>query len=170
MRGFSNQRRYRIIHWLKIFYYRYCGEINKQDGERHLFKSTREEQLAQNDSSKCEKITLTLSLEGKKTDENLITIIIYCSTGIIQLQGRSMRAWGDNEPLTIKKLVDLQTDVISPNTASKNLQTFNDNITETPTKERRPDEVNEMSPQAAPNPAGNSNPACEQSVIIKTNM
>ena len=81
-----------------------------------------------------------------------------------------MRAWVDNEPPTIKKLVDLQTDVISPNTASKNLQTFNDNITQTPTKERRPDEVNEMSPQAAPNPAGNLHSACEQSVIIKTNM
>jgi hypothetical protein len=43
----------------------------------------------------------TLSLEGKKTDENLITIIIYCSTCRIQIQGRSMLAWGDNEFLTI---------------------------------------------------------------------
>jgi hypothetical protein len=158
----------RIIHWIEIFYYRYFVEINNQDGERQLFKSTWEEHLAQNDSSKCEKITLTLSLEGKRTDENLITIIIYCSTGRIQIEGRSMRAWGYNAFLTIKKLVDLDIDEISPNTASKNLQTFIENITQTPTKETRPDEVNEMSPQATPNPAVNSNPACEESVINKT--
>ncbi|CAB4009617.1 Hypothetical predicted protein, partial [Paramuricea clavata] len=59
----------------------------------------------------------------------------------------------------LPKLVDLHPDVISPNTASKNLQTVIGNITQTPKKETRPDEVNEMSPQAAPNPAGNSNPA-----------
>ena len=89
----------------------------------------------------------TLSLEGKKTDENLITIIIYCSTCRIQIQGRSMLAWGDNEFLTIKKLVDIDIDEISPNTTSKNLQTFIENIRQTPTKETRPDEVNEMSSQ-----------------------
>ncbi|CAB4030174.1 Hypothetical predicted protein [Paramuricea clavata] len=43
-------------------------------------------------------------------------------------------------------------------------------ILQTPTKETRLDEVNEMSPQATRNPAGNSNPACEESVIIKTNV
>ena len=58
-----------------------------------------------------------------------------------------MRAWGYNAFLTIKKLVDLDIDEISPNTASKNLQTFIENITQTPTKETGPDEVNEMSPQ-----------------------
>ncbi|CAB3983756.1 Hypothetical predicted protein, partial [Paramuricea clavata] len=61
-------------------------------------------------------------------------------------------------------------DEISSNTASKNLQTFIENITQTPNKETGLDEVNEMSPQATPNPAGNSNPAREESVIIKTNV
>ncbi|CAB3997924.1 Hypothetical predicted protein [Paramuricea clavata] len=98
-------------------------------------------QLGKNNSPKTThrkaiKITLTLSLERKKTDENLITIIIYCSTGRIQIQRRSMRAWGDNKFLTIKKLVDLDIDEISPNTASKNLQTFIENITQTPTKKQ----------------------------------
>ena len=86
----------RITTWIKVFYQRYHVQQNNH-GEQGPLKSTWEEQQAQNDPNKCEKITLTLHLEGKKPQESIVTIIIYCSTGRIQIQGRFLRKWGDNE-------------------------------------------------------------------------
>ena len=95
----------RITTWIKVFYQRYHVQQNNH-GEQGPLKSTWEEQQAQNDPNKCEKITLTLHLEGKKPQESIVTIIIYCSTGRIQIQGRFLRKWGDNEFDMIKKIID----------------------------------------------------------------
>jgi hypothetical protein len=55
----------RITTWIKVFYQRYHVQQNNH-GEQGPLISTWEKQQAQNDPNKCEKITLTLHLEGKK--------------------------------------------------------------------------------------------------------
>ena len=147
----------RIISWIKIFYYRYHAYT--QDGDLQL-KSTWEEQPTHNDPTKCERTSLTLSMENKKGDENFRTIIVYCTTGIIQIQGRSLREWGDNEFITIKELID-QDKEISTSAASINLQNFIDTITQSSTKKMkvsRATKSTEIPPQVTSSPIVTSSP------------
>ena len=109
-----------ITTWIKTFYLRYCSEAIKDGGT--TLKSTWDETPAQNDATKSEKISITLSTDDEKTQVNTVTIIIYCSTGRIQIQDKSVRVWGDNEFPIIKDLVDQNVRNTSNFKSSKNIQ------------------------------------------------
>ncbi|CAB3985740.1 Hypothetical predicted protein [Paramuricea clavata] len=171
----------RIGTWIKTFYYRYHAansEILQQDDEdsnniaRSLITSW-EEQAAYDDNTKCEKITLSLAIQDKNQQENIATLIIYCSTGRIQIQGRLLHEWGDKEFPILKDLVDRNPEESS--TLTKELENFLKsclNIKSQPTTEES--SIPTFTPaktvsEPSPEPQTNQNPARESISTIKNN-
>jgi ribosomal protein S15P/S13E len=153
----------RITTWIKTFYLRYCSEAIKDGGT--TLKSTWDETPAQNDATKSEKISITLSTDT-------VTIIIYCSTGRIQIQCKSLRVWGDNEFPIIKDLVYQNVRNTSNFTSSKNIQTFLKTVSQPP-MENECDVTNPaiitVTTEDLPPPPNPSNPCCEKSLTTMKN-
>jgi hypothetical protein len=153
-------------------YLRYCAEAIKDGGTTR--KSTWDETPAQNDATKSEKISITLSTEDEKTQVNIVTLIIYCSTGRIQIQGKSLRVWGDSEFPIIKDLVDQNVRNTSNFTSSKNIQTFLKTVSQPP-MENECDVTNPaiitVTTEDLPPLLNPSSPCCEKSLTtMKNNM
>jgi hypothetical protein len=165
----------RIGTWIKTFYYQYHAaksEIFQQDDEdskniaRSLITSW-EEQAAYNDNTKCEKITLSLAIEDKNQQENIATLILYCSTGRIQIQGRLLHEWGDKEFPILKDLVDRNPEESS--TLTKELENFLKSCHKSQPTEESP--IPTFTPaKTVPEPQTNQNPARQSISTIKNNM
>jgi hypothetical protein len=54
-----------------------------------------EELESATDSSKTDRISVHLSLQNENIVENIVTIILYCTTRRIQIQGKSLHEWGN---------------------------------------------------------------------------
>jgi preprotein translocase subunit SecD len=72
----------------------------------YSLKSLWEEQASPNDDSKCDKITIHLSRKDSKHNENIVSAIIYVSTGRIQIQGKYLLEWGDSEFIALLNIVN----------------------------------------------------------------
>ena len=71
----------RLILWIETFYFRYYTWLK----ENTRLSARWEEQEVANDPPKCEKIILNISYSGSHSNESIITITVYVSTGRIQL-------------------------------------------------------------------------------------
>jgi hypothetical protein len=95
----------RIVKWTKTIILRYHVGLDINDNTYSL-KSLWEEQASQNDDSKCDKITVHLSRKDSKHNENIVAVIIYVSTGRIQIQGKYLLEWGDSEFIALLNIVN----------------------------------------------------------------
>ena len=86
-------------------------------------KAVWEELQNVSDTSKTDKISVHLSLQNDDIVENIVTIIIYCTTGRIQIQGKSLHEWGDVEFNVLRNMVDGKPE-------SKDLDEFIEAITQ----------------------------------------
>ena len=113
--------------WTKAIFWRYHVGLNGDNP--YNVKSLWEEQASVNDESKCDKITVHLSQEDDKSNENIVTVIIYISTGRIQFQGKCLLEWGDSEFMSLLKIVNsIPTREISPESSTQDLGKFVDLI------------------------------------------
>ena len=92
----------RLISWIQALYFRYIAGL-KENAELDV---RWEEHEDINDPSKCDKIWLNLSRTGNNSNDNLLTITIYLSTGRIQIQGKSLTEWGNKEFDIILRMID----------------------------------------------------------------
>jgi hypothetical protein len=95
----------RIVKWTKTIILRYHVGLDINDNTYSL-KSLWEEQASPNDDSKCDKITVHLSRKDSKHNENIVAVIIYVSTGRIQIQGKYLLEWGDSEFIALLNIVN----------------------------------------------------------------
>ncbi|CAB4034162.1 Hypothetical predicted protein [Paramuricea clavata] len=171
----------RIGTWIKTFYYRYHAG-NSEIFQHHDEDSNNiarslitpwEEQAAYNDNTKCEKITLSLAIQDKNQQENIATIIIYCSTGIIQIQGCLLHEWGDKEFPILKDLVDRNPEESS--TLTKELENFLKSCLNKSQPTTEESSIPTFTPaktvsESSPEPRTNQNPARESISTIKNIM
>ena len=98
----------RLIKWIQAIYERY--HVRLQDATTtSKMKAVWEELQNVSDTSKTDKISVHLSLQNDDIVENIVTIIIYCTTGIIQIQGKSLHEWGDVEFNVLRNMVYIST-------------------------------------------------------------
>ncbi|CAB4008714.1 Hypothetical predicted protein [Paramuricea clavata] len=112
----------RLIKWIQAIYERY--HVRLQDATTtSKMKAVWEELQNVSDTSKTDKISIHLSLQNDDIVENIVTIIIYCTTGRIQIQGKSLHEWGDVEFNVLRNMVDGKPE-------SKDLDEFIEAITQ----------------------------------------
>ena len=80
-----------------------------------------------NDPLKCDKIWLNLSRTGNNSNDNLLTITIYLSTGRIQIQGKSLTEWGNKEFDIILRMID-SDEKINSQTSKESLHDYIDKV------------------------------------------
>ena len=97
----------RLIKWIEAIYKRYHVQVQLDEQESSSkVTATWEELQSTHDPAKTDKISVNLSLENGNILEHIVTILIYCTTGRIQIQGKSLRQWGDIEFNALLNMVD----------------------------------------------------------------
>lgn len=91
----------RLTKWINTMYHRYS---DAQDGGK--LKMIWEESPSPNDASKTDKISIQLASVDEKITGNLLTIIIYVTTGRIQVQGKYLHQWGKHEFPALLNLIN----------------------------------------------------------------
>ena len=81
----------RLIKWIEAIYKRYHVQVQLDEESSSKVKATWEELQSTHDPAKTDKISVNLSLENGNILEHIATILIYCTTGRIQIQGKSLR-------------------------------------------------------------------------------
>lgn len=114
----------RILLWTRALHDRYY--IGLQNNS--MLKSLWEEQQTYNDSSKCDKVIIHLSLTSNA--ENIVAISVFTSTGRIQIQGRFLHEWGNTEFNTLLAMVNSPDKLLNEST-TKDLDLFLQQLSET---------------------------------------
>ena len=90
----------RLPKWINFMKQRYYHGLE----DNNMVQSRYEELDNPNEKSKFEKVLI--SLISKEASENILTITIMITTGRIQVQGRFMKEWGNNEFDPLVELVN----------------------------------------------------------------
>ena len=95
----------RLLLWITAFLYRYY-EIT---GNTTDYKVVWEEQDSPSSASKCDKIIIHLLADSSTTEEQLIAITVFVTTGRIQVQGNKFEEWSIYEFPVLLNIVNTLT-------------------------------------------------------------
>ena len=93
----------RLLRWIHVFRHRYYEYLN---GESTGYKAIWKEQEAYSSPPKCEKIVLYLFETSSISDEQLVTLTVFVSTGRIVIQGKKYKEWCTDEFPVLLELVN----------------------------------------------------------------
>ena len=96
----------RLLLWVTAFLYHYY-EIT---GNTTDYKVVWEEQDSPSSASKCDKIIIHLLADSSTTEEQLITITVFVTTGRIQVQGNKFEEWSIYEFPVLLNIVNTLND------------------------------------------------------------
>lgn len=97
----------RLLRWIHLFQHRYYEYLNSESTE---YKTIWKEQEAYSSPSKCEKIVIHLFETSSISDEQLVTLTVFVSTGRILIQGKKYKEWCTDEfPVLLELVNKIQT-------------------------------------------------------------
>jgi hypothetical protein len=115
----------RLPLWIKAMELRYkhCGSVFN-----NKISTQWEEHDDTDDDTKCDKVLINLT--SHELEENLLSITIMVNKGRIQIQGKYMKEWGNDEFPILIELIN-NPDLLHSN-PTKNLNNFIENYSQIP--------------------------------------